>query len=504
MNLHEIKKQATTGGPTFRRRDMTLMNLAREAGPLNKITSQEHGTCDCQRIEREVFLDAAERGARYVDSVRSRRVTPSPADLESLTKLPMALPSDPIEAKDIIELLDHFGSPATVASGGGRYFGFVCGGALPAARAAAVLAAAWDQNAGVQVLSPIAAHLEEVSLRWVVDVLGLPEETGGAIVTGGTMASFTCLAAARHHLLAKSGWDVEEAGLFGAPAFSVYVSENTHASVLKSLSLLGLGRRRVAILKTDQQGRILVNQLPKLEPHSIVCIQAGDVNTGACDCAPALCIWAHAGDAWVHVDGAFGLWAAASPRFRGLTSGMELADSWATDGHKWLNAPYDCGFALVKHANSLRSAMSLHAAYLKQSDALRDPSHWNPELSRRARGVEVWAALLSLGRSGIADLVERTCDFARAFAVGLANAGFEILNEPVLNQVLVSFGTDEQTESIVAAVQKDGTCWCGTTIWKGRRAMRISVSSWTTTREDVARSIAVMVRLAHCHLKEGE
>ena len=483
---------------------MTLTNLAGEAGPLNDVPNREHETSDWQQIEREVFLDAAERGARYVEGLGSRRVVPSQADLEGLANFPMVLPSNPTEEREIIALLDHLGSPATVASGGGRYFGFVCGGALPAARAAAVLVAAWDQNAGIQVLSPVATHLEEISLRWVIDVLGLPKETVGALVTGGTMASFACLAAARHHLLAKAGWHVEEDGLFDAPAFSVYVSENAHASVLKSLSLLGLGRKRVTTLKTDQQGRVLVDQLPKLEPHSIVCIQAGDVNTGACDYAVTLCDWGHAGNAWVHVDGAFGLWAAASPRFRDLTSGMELADSWATDAHKWLNAPYDCGFAFVKRANALRSAMSLQAAYLKQSDALRDPSHWNPELSRRARGVEVWAALLSLGRSGIADLVERTCDHARAFATGLATAGFQILNEPVLNQVLVSFGTDEQTEAIVAALQKDGTCWCGTTMWKGRRAMRISVSSWATTSEDVARSIAVMVRLAHGHLGNAD
>lgn len=235
--------------------------------------------------------------------------------------------------------------------------------------------------------------------------------------------------------------------------------------------------------------------------RDIICLQAGDVNTGACDHA-ALCEWAHASSAWVHVDGAFGLWAAASPRFREVTAGMELADSWAIDAHKWLNAPNDCGFALVRRANALRSAMSLQAAYLKQSEALRDPSHWNPELSCRARGVEVWAALLSLGRSGIADLIERTCDYARAFAVGLADAGFEVLNEPVLNQVLVSFGTDEQTEAIVAGLQKDGTCWCGTTIWRGRRAMRISVSSWASTGHDVARSIDVMVRLAQSHLRK--
>ena len=481
---------------------MNLSNFAAQIESSNDGTERVHETRNWQRVEREVFLDAAERGARYVESIRSRRVGPSRGALQDLTSLPMKLPDGGTEEKQIIALLDRFGSPATVASGGGRYFGFVCGGALPAARAAAVLAAAWDQNAAMQILSPVATHLEEVSLRWVVDVLGLPAETGGAFVTGATMASFACLAAARHHLLEETGWNVEADGLFGAPAFSVYVSENVHASVLKALSLLGLGRKRVTTLRTDQQGRILIDQLPQLKPNSIVCIQAGDVNTGAFDDAAALCSWAHAGNAWVHVDGAFGLWAAASPRFRGLTSGIELADSWATDAHKWLNVPYDSGFALVRYASALRSAMSLQASYLKQSEASRDPSHWNPELSRRARGIEVWAALMSLGRSGLADLIERTCDYALCFAAGLADAGFEILNEPVLNQVLISFGTDVQTEAIVTALQRDGTCWCGTTIWKGRRAMRISVSSWATTKEDVALSISAMTRLAHSQLRD--
>jgi len=482
---------------------MTLDNLTGGDEPSIGLSDGARETAGVERSERKLFLDAAKRGEAYLTNLRARRVFPSQADLKGLENLPEELPSYPMDGKRILTLLDRFGSPATVASAGGRYFGFVCGGALPAARAAAVLAAAWDQNAAMRVLSPVASHLEEISLRWVVDVLGLPRETAGAVVTGGTMASFTCLAAARHHLLANAGWNVEEEGLFGAPPFSVYVSENVHASVLKSLSLLGLGRKRVIVLRTDEQGRILVHQLPKLEPCSIVCIQAGDVNTGACDHAAALCEWAHASSAWVHVDGAFGLWASASPRFRKVTAGMELADSWATDAHKWLNTPYDCGFALVRRANALQSAMSLQAAYLKQSEVLRDPSQWNPELSRRARGVEVWAALLSLGRSGISDLIERTCDYARAFATGLADAGFAVLNEPVLNQVLVSFGTDEQTDAIVASLQKDGTCWCGTTIWRGRRAMRISVSSWATTSQDVDRSIAAMVRLAQSHLSQA-
>lgn len=452
---------------------------------------------DVRTEELEVFADAATRGGVYLESIRSRRVFPSEEALTNLERLPRNLNRNPVSAAEILSLLDDLGSPATVALAGGRYFGFVCGGTLPAARAAGVLACAWDQNAAMRVLSPIAAELEEIALRWIVDLLGLPAESGGAFVTGATMASMSCLAAARHHLLSQAGWNVEADGLFGAPPIPVYVSANVHASVLKSLALLGFGKSRVTTLPTDLQGRIVTSDLPDIAPRALVCIQAGDVNSGAFDDAEALCAWAHAADGWIHIDGAFGLWAAASTNLHHLTRGVGEADSWATDAHKWLNAPYDCGIALVKRPDALRSAMSMQAAYLKPSAERRDPSHWNPELSRRARGIETWAALLSLGRNGLAGMLDKTCEHAKSFAQGLSQAGYEILNDVVLNQVLVSFGSDEFTELVTHYIQADGTCWCGTSVWKGRRVMRISVSSWATTDEDVALSLSAMIRIAH-------
>ena len=459
----------------------------------NQIVATPHSS---EVLEQVAFLDAAKRGARYLETIRARRVFPGQDALTALTGLSGELPNNPSDAVEVIALLDEIGSPGTVALGGGRYFGFVCGGTLPAARAAGVLACAWDQNAAMRVLSPTATELEATALRWIVDLLGLPGETAGAFVTGATLASFSCLAAARYHLLQRRGWNVQDDGLFQAPSIPVYVSEHAHASVLKSLALLGFGKNRVIRLQTDSQGRILTTSLPSILPESLVCIQAGDVNSGAFDDAEAICDWAHEADAWVHVDGAFGLWAAACPSLKSLTNGMERADSWATDAHKWLNVTYDCGLALVRKPDCLRSVMSMSAAYLKPSEEHRDPSHWNPELSRRARGVETWAALRSLGRSGLAEMLDRTCRHARRFAVGLADAGFEILNDIVLNQVLVSFGEDEVTDLVTKRLQEDGTCWCGTSKWKGRTVMRISVSSWATTDEDVELSLATMVRIA--------
>ena len=392
-------------------------------------------------------------------------------------------------------MLDEMGSPGTVALGGGRYFGFVCGGTVPASRAASVLAAAWDQNAAMRVLSPVAVTLEQVAIRWIVELLGLPPETGAALVTGATMASFVCLAAARHQMLEHRGWNVEEQGLFSAPEFAVYVSEEAHSSVMKALALLGLGRSRVVTLPTDCQGRIITTDLPEIMGPSVVCLQAGNVNTGSSDNFAELCEWAHTSGSWVHVDGAFGLWAQATESKRHLVKAVESADSWATDAHKWLNGTYDCGIALVGRPSALKAAMGMTAAYLKFGEA-REPAHYGPDLSRRARGVEVWAAIRSLGRVGLAEMIERTCALATRFAEELRSAGYQILNEVVLNQVLVSFGSDELTELVVAELQRDGTCWCGTTLWKGRTAMRISVSSWATTHEDVSVSAERMIILA--------
>jgi glutamate/tyrosine decarboxylase-like PLP-dependent enzyme len=342
------------------------------------------------------------------------------------------------------------------------------------------------------VQSPTAITLEEIAIEWVRQLLGLPEGVGGALVTGATMASFTALAAARHALLARAGWDVESDGLFGAPEIRVVVGEEVHPSLLKALGLLGLGRKRVVRVPVDGQGRMRADALPHLDAQTILCIQAGNVNTGAFDPAAAICPAARAAGAWIHVDGAFGLWAAASPEYRKLTKGFELADSWATDAHKWPNIGYDCGIALVREPDALRAAMSVRAAYLVMGEQ-REPSDYNPEMSRRARGVELWAGLRSLGRSGIAEIIERTSSHARRFAAGLKAAGFQILNEVVINQVLVSFGAPEMTLRTVARLQSEGTCWCGSTVWQGQTAMRISVSSWATTTEDVDRSLAAML-----------
>jgi len=309
------------------------------------------------------------------------------------------------------------------------------------------------------------------------------------------MANFSALAAARHTLLARAGWDVEADGLFAAPPITVVVGEEAHASVHKALSLLGLGRNRVIRVPVDAQGRMRADALPHLDDRTILCLQAGNVNTGAFDPASAICPTARAAGAWIHVDGAFGLWAAVSPEYRKWTKGFDQADSWATDGHKWPNIGYDCGLALVRDPKNLRAAMSMQASYLELGDQ-REPADYNPELSRRARGVELWAGLRSLGRSGMAEIVERTSTHARRFATGLKAAGYEILNDVVINQVLVSFGTPEKTLATIARLQADGTCWCGSTVWQGKTAMRISVSSWATTKEDVDCSLAAMIKAA--------
>jgi glutamate/tyrosine decarboxylase-like PLP-dependent enzyme len=455
--------------------------------------SRDHAEDLSPEIEREVFLEASRRAVEYLAQIRDRSVFPSPEALGSLDQLAGPVPDSPRDPLQVLDLLDRIGSAATVANAGGRYFGFVCGGALPAARAANVLAAAWDQNVGLRVLSPVGALLEEISLAWLIDILGLPQSCAGALVTGATTASLTGLAAARHQILWNDGRDVEALGLFGARPIPVYVSEEAHTSVLKALALLGFGRERVIILPTDNQGRILVSKLPRIAEPSIVCIQAGDVNTGAFDKAQEICGWAHRCGSWVHVDGAFGMWAAASPARAHLTAGFADADSWALDGHKWLNVPYDCGLAFVRNPESLRSAMSVQASYLQLGQG-REPVQWSPEMSHRARGVEIWAAIQSLGRSGIAGMIERSCQQAARFAAELAAAGYAVLNDVVLNQVLVSFGSDTETEECVRAIQEEGTCWCSSTRRRGQLAMRISVCSWATTNEDVEISIAAIIR----------
>lgn len=443
-----------------------------------------------------LLAEAAQRASDYLDSMATRDVAPSPAAVERLQSLDVPLPEHPQEPQAVLRQLDEIGSPATAASAGGRFFGFVIGGALPVSVASNWLTTAWDQNAALHGPTPGVAAFEHAALRWLLEILDLPRDAAGAFVTGATQANLCGLAAARHAVLKGAGWDVEADGLFGAPPITVLVSAEAHPTLFKSLGVLGMGRNRVVRIGTDSHGRMRPELLPAMSGPTILCLQAGNINTGAFDPIAELCEAAHAAGAWVHVDGAFGLWAAASPALRHLADGLAMADSWATDAHKWLNVPYDSGLAFVRDGASLRAAMSVTAAYLPPNPGSRSPSDFTPELSRRARGVDVWAVLNALGRSGVANMIERCCAHARRFAAGLSAAGFAILNDVVLNQVLVSFGDAAMTQCVIAALQADGTCWCGVTEWQGRTAMRISVSSWATTEADVDVSLAGMLRVA--------
>ena len=448
-----------------------------------------------------LLLNAAKRSLQYLERIGSRKVQPDTSAIEQLKQLDEPFPARGMNPGDVLHLLDERCSPATMGVAGPRFFGFVIGGSLPVTLAANWLAGAWDQNSALYQIAPGTAHVEQIALRWLIELFGLPPDSGGAFVTGATVANFAALAAARHSVYIKAGWDIEGKGLIGAPPVTVVIGEEAHPSVFKSLGLLGLGRNRVVRVPVDDQGRMRADKLPKIKGPAIVCLQAGNVNTGSFDPIGEICKKAHGAGAWVHVDGAFGLWAVAAPDRAHLAKGIEEADSWATDAHKWLNVPYDSGLAFVRDRESLRAAMAITAEYLPTETEHRNPSDFVPELSRRARGVEIWAALKFLGRSGVADIVERTCRHARRFAEGLAAAGYEILNDVVLNQVLVSFGDAETTQKVIAEIQREGTCWCGGTVWQGRTAMRISVSSWATTEEDVEKSLEAMIRCARHHTK---
>ena len=411
-------------------------------------------------------------------------------------------PDRPAEPADVIATLADAMDAGGVATAGPRYFGFVTGGALPGTVAADWLATGTDINAAVYVMSPVAAVAEDVALTWITDMLGLPAGVSAGFVTGATMANFTGLAAARHHVLAKAGWDVERDGLQGAPRVHVVVGEERHATVDAALRYLGLGDASAHVVPADEQGRmradLLLDVLARCAGPTIVCAQAGNVNTGAVDPIATICELAHAHDAWVHVDGAFGLWAAASTALRPLVAGLGSADSWATDAHKWLNVPYDSGLAFVAHPEAHRAAMRKTAGYFPdERPGERDSDAFVPESSRRARGFAVWAALRTLGRPGVAELVDRCCALARRFALALDEMpGVQVLNDVVLNQVLVRFGdSDEVTQRVIAAAQDEGTCWFGATVWKGMAAARISVSNWSTTEADIDRSVAAIRRL---------
>lgn len=443
----------------------------------------------------DLLRDAAQRGIRYLKESEVRRVSPAPSVVERLRDLDVDFPANGADPRQVLTQLDEIGSPATITTAGRRYYGFVTGGSLPAALAANWLADAWDQNAFSPISSPIGTKLQEVSLHWLRQIFDFPKESDGALVSGATGANYCGIMAARHALLTKQGWDVEAKGLFGAPEINVVIGAEAHSSLIKSLGMAGLGRERVTRVPVDDQGRMRADALPKMNDMTLLCIQAGNVNSGAFDPARELCATAHAAGAWVHVDGAFGLWAAASPKLAHLADGVNQADSWASDAHKWLNVPYDCGFVFVRQPENLGAAFSQRAAYLKRTQD-HEPYDYTPESSQRARGVEVWAALLSLGKAGLAEMIERNCEQAQQMAAGLQRAGFEVLNDVVLNQVVVSFGDEDRTNRMITALQQDGTFWAGGTNWKGRAGMRISFSSWRTTQEDVERSLQAVIRVA--------
>lgn len=435
-------------------------------------------------------LTFAARAARaYAAGVGARRVFPDDEALKGLSAFDEEFPERPSPGEETIALLDRAGSPASVATTGGRYFGFVTGASLPAALGADWLVSAWDQPALAPVAGPGVAAIEKVAARWTLDALALPAAMTVVFPASASYGSIVGLAAARRAVLLRRGWDVDERGLAGAPPFRVVIGAEAHSTLIKGLGVLGLGRKAAEIVPGDDEGRMRADLLPPLDETTIICAQAGNVNSGAFDPLTEISEKARAAGAWLHVDGAFGLWARASARFAPLAAGAEHADSLTTDGHKWLNTPYDCGIAIVRDRAMLTGAMSLAAAYLPE-DETPPAKDSLIELSRRARGVTVWAALRSLGREGLAALIERTCDHARALAAGLSAEGFEIRNEVVLNQVVASFGDAARTEAIRRHVERSGETWVGPTEWRGKPAFRISVSSHATTAEDVARTIA--------------
>jgi glutamate/tyrosine decarboxylase-like PLP-dependent enzyme len=451
--------------------------------------------------ERELFGQTAQYAADFLESLDDRPIAPE-ADVEELTRaLGGPLPEQGMDPRSVIAALVEDATPGIVGIPSGRYFGFVIGGAVPAAVAADWLTSVWDQNAGLYVGGPSAAVVEEVCRGWLAELLGLPSDVSVAYVTGCQMAHVTALAAARHHVLAQAGWDVAQDGLAGAPPIRVVVGAKRHVTIDRALRLLGIGAASLEVVPADDQGRMRVDALRLGDGPTIVCGQAGEVNTGAFDDLDAIADIATEAGAWFHLDGAFGLWAAASPRLRHLLRGSERADSWATDGHKWLNVPYDSGLAFCAHPEAHRAAMGVTASYLVHAEDKRerDEVDWTPEFSRRARGFPIYAAIRSLGRAGVAEMIESSCANARRFAEALEAGGAMVLNDVVLNQVLVRIGDGDHTRETIGRVQQDGTCWLGGTDWMGEHAMRISVSNFRTTPEDVDRSAAAVLAAAAVH-----
>ncbi len=442
--------------------------------------------------DHQIFKSAQSYAFQYLNEVFDRNVYPTEEALNNLQHFEEDMPTSSGDVQEILDSLHHYGSPATVTTLGGRYFGFVTGSSIPATLAVKSLSDFWDQNSAMEVLSPISAKLETVVENWLCELLGLPQHTVAGFVSGSSMAIYCGLAAARWRLFQKNGWDVNEQGMNGAPKVRVVTGKHTHSTVLKAIQLLGFGKANIEWAEVDEQGRILPESMPALDSNTLVILQAGNVNSGSFDPMEEICQKAHEAGAWVHIDGAFGLWAAAASRFQHLTKGMELAQSWSADGHKTLNTPYDCGIILCQDKEALVSALHMSGAYIVEGK--RDGMYYTPEMSRRARVIELWATLKYLGKSGVDELVTNLHERAVQFAQNLGDQGFEVLNEVVFNQVLVACGDDEMTEKVLQNLQELRVCWCGGSQWHGRRVIRISVCSWATTGEDVDLCVASFVK----------
>ncbi len=445
-----------------------------------------------QNREKKLLEAAKAYAFEYMDSIKERRAFPSQKALEDLAVFDEKLPEKTGNAMEVVDMLHRYGSPATAASTGGRYFGFVNGSFIPVSMGAKWLADVWDQNSATPTSCPIASKLEEVCERWLAELLGLPMGTAAGFVSGSSIATLCGLAAGRNELLRRNGWDISEKGLSKSPTIKIVLGKEAHATVFKALSILGFGKRDIIELATDGQGRIIPGEMPGFDSLTLAILQAGNVNSGAFDPIRQICEKAQGTGAWIHVDGAFGLWAAASNERRHLTCGIELADSWSLDGHKTLNAPYDSGVIMCKDRSALASAMQASGSYLLSGENRNGMMH-TPEMSRRARSVELWSILKYLGKSGVADLVDGLCDRALDFAEGLKAEGFEIHNDVVFNQVVTSGKTDDETDRILKCLESGGSVWCESSHWKGRKVIRISVCSWNTDEEDVRRSVEAFV-----------
>lgn len=440
--------------------------------------------------DESLFKKASSFGFDYLSEAQERNIYPTQKALEDISVFEESMPAKTGDAHDVIDFLQKFGAPATVAQVGGRYFGFVNGSVVPTGLAAKSLATFWDQNSAMQVISPIASKLESVVQNWLIELFGLPKHTVAGFVSGTSMANFCGLAAARYRILKSQNWDIAEQGLFGAPKIRIVTGKHAHSTIIKTISLNGLGKGNIEWVDVDDQGRILADHIPLLDDRTILVLQAGNVNSGAFDNFKSICRKAKEQGAWIHIDGAFGLWAGATKQLKYLTEDFELADSWAVDGHKTLNTPYDSGIILCSDPEALTAALHMTGDYIiKGKD--RDGMYYTPEMSRRARIIEVWATLKYLGREGVDQMIhtmhERAVQFAQLI---VDNPNFKVLNDVVFNQVLVQCATDEKTEEVLSSVQEMRTCWAGGSIWNGRKVIRISVCSWATTEEDIGRSVA--------------